>query len=282
MPSIDSRIQLRPPAAETPAATGVEVTVDRWVRGSSQHTTDRVAEEVPVALLYNGEPHVVMLATPHDLPDLARGFSLSEELVDRPDEIRGIEVKILPEAAEVRIAIAWDKFPELLRRRRNLTGRTGCGLCGSETLEQTVRSKSTVGPGPTVSIEQLHAAIADLPSRQVLNAKTGSVHAAAWVVPGTGIECLREDVGRHNALDKTLGALIQAGVDLEAGFMLVTSRASYEMVQKAATLGVTFMAALSAPTSFAVGHAQRCGMTLVAFARREQHVVYANGQRLVA
>lgn len=268
-------------AAEAPASTGVEVTVDRWVRGSSQHTVDRVAEEVPVALLYNGEPHVVMLATPHDLMDLARGFSLSEELVARPDEIRGIEVHSLPEAAEVRIAIAWEKFPELLRRRRNLTGRTGCGLCGSETLEQTVRTQSTVGTGPQVSIGQLHAAITDLPERQLLNAKTGSVHAAAWVVPGSGIECVREDVGRHNALDKTLGALVQAGTDLQTGFMLVTSRASYEMVQKAATMGVTFMAALSAPTSFAVAHAQRCGLTLVGFARREQHVVYANGHRLI-
>jgi FdhD protein len=268
--------------AQAPSVAGVEVTVDRWVRGSSVHCTDRVAEEVPVALLYNGEPHVVMLATPHDLADLARGFSLSEELVDRPDEIRGMEVRILPDAAEVRIAIAWEKFPELLRRRRNLTGRTGCGLCGTETLEQAVRAQPQVGKGPTVSIEGLHAAIADLPSRQVLNDRTGSVHAAAWVVPGSGIQCLREDVGRHNALDKTLGALVLAGADLQAGFMLVTSRASFELVQKAAALGVTFLAALSAPTSFAIRHAQRCGMTLVAFARREQHVVYAHGHRLVA
>jgi FdhD protein len=264
-----------------PAATGVEVTVDRWVRGSTVHTTDRVAEEVPVALLYNGEPHVVMLATPQDLEDLARGFSLSEELVDTAEEIRGIEVRTEADSAEVRIAIAWERFPELLRRRRNLTGRTGCGLCGTETLEQAVRGQPQVGTGPGVSIEQLHAAIADLPARQVLNAKTGSVHAAAWVVPGSGIVELREDVGRHNALDKTLGALVKAGTDLEAGFVLVTSRASYEMVQKAAAMGVTFLAALSAPTSFAIRHAQRCGLTLVAFARREQHVVYANGQRLV-
>jgi len=267
--------------AERPASAGVEVTVDRWVRGTSVHTQDRVAEEVPVALMYNGEPHVVMLATPQDLEDLARGFSLSEELVDVPDEIRGIEVHRLPEAAEVRIAIAWERFPELLRRRRNLTGRTGCGLCGSETLEQTVRTQSVVGAGPKVSVAQLHEAIAALPDFQILNATTGSVHAAAWVIPGRGIDCLREDVGRHNALDKTLGALVQAGADLEAGFMLVTSRASYEMVQKAATMGVTFMAALSAPTSFAIRHAERCGMTLVAFARREQHVVYAHGQRLI-
>jgi FdhD protein len=267
--------------AVAPVGTGIEVTVDRWVRGSSVHTTDRVAEEVPVALLYNGEPHVVMLATPQDLEDLARGFSLSEELVDTADEIRGIEVRTEPESAEVRIAIAWERFPELLRRRRNLTGRTGCGLCGTETLEQAVRGQAQVGTGPQVSIAQLHAAIADLPQRQLLNAKTGSVHAAAWVVPGRGIVELREDVGRHNALDKTLGALVAAGADFEAGFVLVTSRASYEMVQKAAAMGVTFLAALSAPTSFAIRHAQRCGLTLVAFARREQHVVYANGQRLV-
>jgi FdhD protein len=267
--------------AVAPVPTGIEVSVDRWVRGSSVHTTDRVAEEVPVALLYNGEPHVVMLATPQDLEDLARGFSLSEELVDAPDEIRGIEVRTEPESAEVRIAIAWERFPELLRRRRNLTGRTGCGLCGTETLEQAVRGQAQVGTGPQVSIAQLHAAIADLPPRQLLNAKTGSVHAAAWVVPGSGIVELREDVGRHNALDKTLGALVAAGADFEAGFVLVTSRASYEMVQKAAAMGVTFLAALSAPTSFAIRHAQRCGLTLVAFARREQHVVYANGHRLV-
>jgi FdhD protein len=256
------------------AATGVEVTVDRWLRGSTTHTTDRVAEEVPVALLYNGEPHVVMLATPQDLEDLARGFSLSEELVDSPAEIRGIEVRTAPDSAEVRIAIAWERFPELLRRRRNLTGRTGCGLCGTETLEQAIRTHETVGQGPSVSIGQLHAAIDALSSRQPLNASTGSVHAAAWVVPANGIEYVREDVGRH-------GALVQVGADLEAGFMLVTSRASYEMVQKAAAMGVTFLAALSAPTSFAIRHAQRCGMTLVAFARPERHVVYANGQRLV-
>lgn len=270
-----------PTQAEAPVAAGIEVTVDRWVQGSSVHTTDRVAEEVPVALLYNGEPHVVMLATPQNLEDLARGFSLSEELVDSAQEIRGIEVRTETESAEVRIAIAWERFPELLRRRRNLTGRTGCGLCGTETLEQAVRGQPQVGTGPIVSIAQLHAAIADLPKWQLLNAKTGSVHAAAWVVPGSGIVELREDVGRHNALDKTLGALVESGADLDAGFVLVTSRASYEMVQKAAAMGVTFLAALSAPTSFAIRHAQRCGLTLVAFARREQHVVYANGHRLV-
>src|SRR5262249_51717387 len=150
------------------------------------------------------------------------------------------------------ISIAWDRFPELLRRRRNLTGRTGCGLCGTEALEQAVRGHSEVGRGPRVSAVDLHGAIVELESLQPLNAHTGSVHGAAWVVPGQGIYCVREDVGRHNALDKAIGALLRAGMDFEAGYMLVTSRASYEMVQKAATVGITFLAALSAPTAFAI------------------------------
>jgi len=266
--------------AAQPVPPGVEVSVERWVQGVSSRTRDRVAEEMPVALLYNGEPHVVMLATPQDLTDLGYGFSLSEELVAGMDEIRGVEAEVGPESAEVRVAIAWDRFPELLRRRRNLTGRTGCGLCGTETLEQAVRTTPQVGPGPRVSATQLHAAIEELSSRQPLNASTGSVHAAAWVVPGQGIALVREDVGRHNALDKTIGALKQGAWDLGAGFMLVTSRASYEMVQKTAAVGISFMVALSAPTSFAIRHAERCGLTLVAFARRERHVVYAHGHRL--
>ena len=261
---------------------GIEVEVDRWVQGRSIHATDRVAEEIPVALMYNGEPHVVMLATPQDLEDLGYGFSLSEELVSGMQEIRGVEVAVGAESAEVRVAIAWDRFPELLRRRRNLTGRTGCGLCGTETLEQAVRGAPQVSAGPQVTAEQLHQAIEELSAHQPLNSSTGSVHAAAWVVPGRGIAVVREDVGRHNALDKTIGALKRAGIDTGSGFMLVTSRASYEMVQKTAAMGIGLLAALSAPTSFAIRHAQRCGLTLVAFARRERHVVYANGHRLVA
>jgi len=262
-------------------AAGVEVTVDRWVRGESQRTHDRVAQELPVALVYHGVPHVVMLATPSDLEDLAYGFTLSEELVAQPAEILGAESTRQADSAEVRISIAWERFPELLRRRRNLAGRTGCGLCGTETLEQAVRGRGRVGPGPQVSIAQLHAAIVEIESRQPLNASTGSVHGAAWVVPGRGIVLVREDVGRHNALDKAIGALVRAGAAMGEGFMLVTSRASYEMVQKAATVGIGFVCALSAPTELAIRHAERSGLTLVAFARRDRHVTYAHPQRLI-
>jgi FdhD protein len=267
-----------------PPPSGTQVTVDRWLKGATSRATDEVAEEAPVALAYNGAPHVVMLATPADLEDLAYGFTLSEELVASAQEIQSVEVAAAQgdAAFEVRIGIAWERFPELLRRRRNLTGRTGCGLCGTETLEGAVRARSRVGAGPRVSPDELHAAIAQLESLQPLNARTGSVHAAAWVAPGEGIRLVREDVGRHNALDKAIGALLRSGAALDAGYMLVTSRASYEMVQKAATVGIAFLAALSAPTGFAVRHAERSGLTLVAFARRDRHVVYTHPQRLEA
>jgi FdhD protein len=279
----------RPRDTETVVATvaeaesgtgGTQVSVDRWVRGETTHTTDQVAEEAPVALMYHGVPHVVMLATPADLVDYAYGFTLSEELIASADEIRGVEVQPTSDAVEVRISIAWERFPELLRRRRNLTGRTGCGLCGTETLAQAVRDRPSIATGPTLGVAELHESIVQLESLQPINALTGSVHAAAWVVPGRGICCVREDVGRHNALDKLIGALVRARMDLTAGLLLVTSRASYEMVQKAATVGITFVAALSAPTALAVRYAERNGLTLVAFARRDRHVVYAHPQRL--
>jgi formate dehydrogenase accessory protein FdhD len=243
-------------------------------------TTDLVAEEIPVALVYHDVPHVVMLATPADLEDYAVGFTLSEGLVTRAEEIRGVEVSLGESSADVKITVAWERFTQLLQRRRNLTGRTGCGLCGAESAADAIRECAPVPAGVTVSAEALHAAIAELCGRQPINARTGSVHAAAWVVPGKGIRVVREDVGRHNALDKAIGALARAREDFAAGYMLITSRASYEMVQKCATVGVPLLVALSAPTAFAVRLAERTGLTLVAFARADQHVVYAHPHRL--
>jgi formate dehydrogenase accessory protein FdhD len=270
-----------PAAAQAvPAAVSAEVRIERWTRGTLARTTDQVAEEMPVALVYHDVPHVVMLATPADLEDYAVGFTLSEGLVARADEIRGVEVAQGEASADVKITVAWERFSQLLQRRRNLAGRTGCGLCGAETAEDAIRECAPVPAGVTITGEELHATIAQLPARQVINARTGSVHAAAWVVPGRGIRVVREDVGRHNALDKTIGALTRAGADFSAGYMVITSRASYEMVQKAATVGISLLVALSAPTAFAVRLAQRSGLTLVAFARPDRHVVYAHPQRL--
>jgi FdhD protein len=258
-----------------------ELEVERWRPGASGHAFDRVAEEVPVSLVYEDVPHGVMLATPADLEDFAVGFTLSEGLVEQPAEIRGVEVHYGAESAEARVSVAWERFTALLERRRRLTGRTGCGLCGVETPEQAVRQIKPVGAGPTVRSAELHAAIVALGDRQPLNALTGSVHAAAWVRPGRGIETVREDVGRHNALDKLIGARVRAGADLTDGFVLLTSRASFEMVQKSAAVGIAFIVALSAPTALAVRLAREAGVTLVAFARERQHVVYAHPHRLL-
>jgi FdhD protein len=262
-------------------ATSVERAVERWHDGARTSTVDRIAEEVPVALAYHGVPHVVMLATPADLEDFAFGFSLSESLVADPAEIRSIEVEAGPLAIDVHIGIAAQRFAQLLRERRNLTGRTGCGLCGAETLEQAIRTPTAVGLGPRVSVSDLHAALAELETRQPLNARTGSVHAAAWALPGQGVQLVREDVGRHNALDKVLGSLARSGADRSAGYLLITSRASYEMVMKSATLGISLLVAVSAPTALAIRLAEQCGLTLVGFARRDRHVVYTHPQRVL-
>ena len=216
-----------------PAEVSAQFAVERWTRGAVSVATDQVAEEMPVALVYHEVPHVVMLATPADLEDYAVGFTLSEGLVARADEIRGVSVTRGAAAADVNISVAWERFTQLLQRRRNLAGRTGCGLCGAETASDAIRAPGPVPDGVRVSADELHAAIEQLPARQVINARTGSVHAAAWVVPGAGIQVVREDVGRHNALDKTIGALSRANTDFSKGYMLITSRASYEMVQKA-------------------------------------------------
>jgi FdhD protein len=259
-----------------------ELNVERWRDGRLERTTDRIAEEIPVALTYHGVSHVVVLAAPVDLEDLATGFTLSEAIVASPKEIRSVEAVIRDDGAcEVRIGIDAARFAELLRRPRNLAARTGCGLCGAETIEQAIRQPAELGEGVRVPVTELRAVLADLDRHQTINRQTGSVHAAAWVLPGQGIQVVREDVGRHNALDKVIGALVRAGKGFGDGYFVITSRASYEMVQKAATVGASMLVAVSAPTAFAVRLAEQTGLTLIGFAREHQHVVYANSQRLI-
>lgn len=257
-----------------------ERSIQRYTQGVIADTTDVVAEEVPVALVYQGVPHVVMLASPADLDDFAVGFSVSEGLVASAAEVLEVRVEPGEHAIDVHVRIAPSRFSALLRQRRNLTGRTGCGMCGAETLEQALRPVAAVKAGEPIDVEELHAALRQLSSHQPINAKTGSVHAAGWVAAGVGLTCVREDVGRHNALDKTLGALLRAGEDLARGYMLITSRASFEMVQKSATAGVSLLAAVSAPTGLAISMAEKSGMGLIGFARTGQHVVYAHPERL--
>lgn len=266
-------------AAEFPIS--VTVVVRKWRDGQCELRQDIVAEEVPIALEYNGISHAVMMATPADLEDFALGFSLTEGILHDPSELYECEVVPGLEGVQVQMRIATERFIALKEQRRNLTGRTGCGLCGAETLAQAVRHPSAVSSEALCfSAGIVHAALDAMQSQQQLQQTTGATHAAAWLAADGRVVLVREDVGRHNALDKLIGALTQAKHDLGSGAAIITSRASYEMVQKAATVGIAFIAAVSAPTALAIRLAEETGVTLVGFVRRQGHVVYAGAQRL--
>ena len=255
--------------------------IRRYRSGTFAESTDAIAEEVPIALVYNDRPHVVMMATPRDLDDFALGFSLSEAVIGAPGELASIETQTLLEGIEVRLRIPDARAEALESRHRNLTGRTSCGLCGAQALEDAVRQPPRVGSGPAIDADVLHRALAQMHDRQPLNVATGATHAAAWANLNGDIVLLREDVGRHNALDKVVGAMTKAAERVYEGFLLVTSRASYEMVQKSATVEISLLAAISAPTALAIHLADETGMTLIGFARPESHVVYTHPERVM-
>lgn len=254
--------------------------VERW--HGNQHTTqqDYIAEEAPVSLIYNGTPHVVMLVTPTNLEDFALGFSITEGIIETPSEQQSIHIYNRSNGIEVRLEIPESRFCHLSGKGRNLTGRTGCGLCGASTLQQAIRDPKSVQGSLNVAASELLSALAEIKQHQQLNQLTGAVHAAAWVVPGQGVQTVREDVGRHNALDKLIGLLLRIGKNPATGYVIVTSRASYELVQKAASVGITLLAAMSAPTGLAIRLADEAGLTLIGFVRDNQHVVYTHPERL--
>jgi FdhD protein len=255
-------------------------TVDRWRGEQHERKQDYIAEEVPISLVYNGLPHVVMLATPADLEEFALGFSITEGIIKNPQELLSARIYNRSNGIEVQLKIPDHRFQCLADKGRNLTGRTGCGLCGASTLRQAIRQPNPVNGDLTLSAAELRSALTDIKQYQKLNQLTGAVHAAAWATPEQGILNIREDVGRHNALDKLIGFLLRTGKDLSSGFVIVTSRASYEMVQKTAWVGITLLAAVSAPTGLAIRLAEEAGLTLIGFARDDQHVVYTHPQRL--
>lgn len=239
-----------------------------------------VAEETPVALSYNRLTHAVMMATPADLEDFAVGFSRSEGIVSRAAEIEELEVIAAEAGVECRMWIGAGLLERLEQRRRSLAGPTGCGLCGLESLAEAVRVPPPVARGWTVTAEEVQAAMEAMPSRQTLNLETRAVHAAAFWRRGEGLVALREDVGRHNALDKLSGALARAGVDGGTGMVAMTSRISVELVQKAAVIGAPILAAVSAPTRLALRVADAAGMTLIGIARRDGFEVFTHGWRI--
>jgi FdhD protein len=255
-------------------------TFDYWRGPVHSRKEDSVAEEVPVVLVYNTIPHVVMLTTPLNLEDFGLGFSLTEEIIQHPAELQAVRVVQRSKGVEVRMTIPEHRFANLHGKGKNMTGRTGCGLCGATTLEQAIRHPRSVGKGLPLDAALLSAAMFEMQQKQTLNQLTGAVHAAAWLDSVRGLSTVREDVGRHNALDKLIGSLAKANCNFDAGWLLVTSRASYEMVQKAASVGITLLAAISAPTGLAIQLAEECGLTLVGFTRNENHVIYTHPQRL--
>jgi FdhD protein len=257
------------------------VTVGNWQRDSYATGNDSVAEEIPVALTYNRLSHVVMMATPADLEDFALGFSLTEGIIGNKSDLQTIRVLPREGGIEVAMTISEPWYDRLATQRRNLTGRTGCGLCGAERIEQALRYPTPVADNVRVSHEALQHALSAMQAHQPLQTVTGATHGAAWCSLEGAVLALREDVGRHNALDKLIGALVSSDFDPRCGFVLVSSRASYEMVFKAAAVGMELLMAVSAPTSLAIEFAERCGVTLVGFARPGRHNVYTFEQRII-
>ncbi|HEY2257365.1 MAG TPA: formate dehydrogenase accessory sulfurtransferase FdhD, partial [Variovorax sp.] len=249
------------------ASDGAQLaSVVRWRDGERCEVEDWLTEEVPIALEFNGVSHAVMLATPADLEDFALGFGLSEGILDSAADLYGCEVVHSEQGITVQMDVSSRTFVALKGRRRTLAGRTGCGVCGTESLDQVLRPVAVVRAGVPVHASAVARAMREMHDRQVLCRATGAVHAAAWCATDGEVLVVREDVGRHNALDKLIGATARAVA--RDGFIAVTSRASVEMVQKAATADASLLAAISAPTLLAVHTAKAAKMSLVGLARQ--------------
>jgi FdhD protein len=251
-----------------------------WRQGNPSAGSRSVPEETAVALTYNGGTYAVMMATPQDLRDFAVGFSLSEGVISSSADIDSLDIVHLDDGVELRMWLGQPKADRLRERRRRIAGPTGCGLCGIESIAEAMRPAAVTGPGPQFSPGQIMAAMQSLPSRQTLNIETRAVHAAAFWNAESGIVALREDVGRHNALDKLSGALARASIVAGEGMILLTSRVSVEMVQKTAAIGASVMVSVSAPTALAVRMADAAGITLAAIARADGFEVFTHPGRI--
>jgi FdhD protein len=252
----------------------------RVTPGGREAVEERLAEETPVTIAYNGAAHAGMMATPDDLEDFAVGFSLTEGLVSRHDQLTRIEVVRYSRGVELQIEVPAEIAAGAGQRSRRLSGRTGCGICGTESVDQVLRELPVVTSAAPVSATSVSAAMRALRARQPLNELTGAVHAAGWARADGTLELVREDVGRHNALDKLVGALVRAKIAASEGFVVITSRGSFELVQKAAVLGVPLLAAVSAPTALAVRVAHASNITLAGFARDDRMTLYSHAERV--
>ncbi len=251
------------------------------IAGDAAHVREEwVIEETPVALLYNGMSFAVMMTTPADLEDFALGFAICEGIVASAEEFSLVDIVRSDDGIALHAAIPQRRFDAIEQHQRGIEGRSGCGLCGTSSLQAALRPARQVGVGPRLSAADIHDGLAQLSRRQPLNARSGGVHAAGFVSRDDLL--VREDVGRHNAVDKLVGALLRAtpALDPGGGFLAITSRASYEIVHKAANAGITLIAAMSAPTDLAIRHAEAAGITLIAFARDGRMNLYSGRERL--
>ena len=258
------------------------VTRKAWRGGRLAEGTRLIPEETALALTYNGGTYAVMMGTPQNLEDFAVGFSVSEGIVKSVDDIRSLDVVRLDDGIELRMWLASEDAARINERRRHIAGPTGCGICGIESIAEAVRPASVVPQGQTFTPEQIMAAMQAIAPLQSINLQTRAVHAAAFWSPAGGIVALREDVGRHNALDKLAGAIARSRTETSGGIVLLTSRVSVEMVQKTAAIGAPVMVAVSAPTALAVRMAEAAGITLIAIARQDGFEVFSHGGRIVA
>ena len=260
-------------AASVPAATRVY----RYDAGPvGPVVTREIAVETPIEIAFGGAPFAVMMATPLDIEDFAIGFALTEGIISGLGDIRGIEAEVDETSGRVNMSLSGERMGAHLARKRAMTGRTGCGLCGIEDLSHLPSAPGRVAPTRQIAPQAIGAAVAALDASQPLNTRTRAVHAAAWCGRDGAIRAVREDVGRHNALDKLIGALLREGADAGEGFVLISSRCSFEMVAKAAAFGAGTLVSVSAPTSLALRRAEECGLTLIAIARADQALDFSD------
>lgn len=264
---------------------GIEtLTVNKFIAAKQlAPELDQLAIEMPVALIYNGISHVVMMASPKDLAYFAIGFSLTEKIITAVTDIYGIDINPTPQGIEVHIELSSRRFAELKNKRRHLAGRTGCGICGSEQIEQVCQFIPTLPNNHRINLSDFTNSLATLEQVQLVGQQTGCTHAAVWLDLQGNFIAGFEDIGRHVALDKLLGyraKRLQQQPDHPAGVILVSSRASYEMVQKSAICGIEILLAVSAATSMAVEQAKQSNLTLIGFFRGTKGVVYSGGERI--
>ena len=253
-----------------------------WRDGVTSEGTRLIPEETPLALTYNSGTYAVMMGTPQNLEDFAVGFSLDEGIIGSVDDIKSLDVVRLDDGIELRMWLGQDNAARISERRRHIAGPTGCGICGVESIAEAVRPAAVVPQGQTFAPQQIMTAMQAIAPLQSINMQTRAVHAAAFWSPSNGIVALREDVGRHNALDKLAGALARGRTDASTGVVLLTSRVSVEMVQKTAAIGAPVMVAVSAPTALAVRTAAAAGITLIAIARSDGFEVFTHQGRITA